>query len=91
MTDKREKWMLRLAAIGHGEDQESYWDESKRVATALERALGHEVTVLEAFVFWEWRSNDYCAGWLMLPKDDEELYADVKKYADELMEDDDGD
>jgi hypothetical protein len=34
----------------------------------------------DAFVLWGQYSDDYCAGWLILPDNDEEIFNCIKRY-----------
>lgn len=57
----------------------------RRVQCSLQRVTEHSVTLLEAAIFWEWRSNDYDAGFLALPTDDGALDEQVGRYVEKLV------
>ena len=55
---------------------------------------GFHCTRAEAERLWDLHSDDYCAGWLFLPDDEETLWSFVKHYvedADEIQEETSGD
>ena len=86
---KKQFWMMSLINAMMGRADKEYLEDCKRLVPILERLLGHSVSLIEAYAFWQWRSNDWDAGWLILPKNDNELADVVKEYVDRLMEDDD--
>jgi hypothetical protein len=61
---------------------EAYWyEDSQRIQTLLQEH-GYDLTLSECCDLWEKRSNEYDAGWLILPKEKDDLLKDLLKYSE---------
>lgn len=58
-----------------------YYDECKHIQQAF-RNKGYDISLDEALSYWSDRSEVYCASWLGLHEDLEEVYKDIIDYTD---------
>lgn len=56
----------------HLKEPPRYLDDCQRIQKIL-LAKGYEVSLHECEDMWESHSESYCAGWLILPDDDNEI------------------
>ena len=52
-------------------------EDARLLAPALSRVAGRQVGPDEAAWFWAWRSEEVCAGWLLLSDD---IEAEARPY-----------
>ncbi|UDM70675.1 hypothetical protein [Vagococcus fluvialis] len=57
-----------------------YPEDIERIIDLSESKLGLKISVSEADSIWATYSDDYAAGWLILPSKDTELLEIIKKY-----------
>ena len=60
----------------------SYPEDVKRIGKILFEK-GYWGTPDECQTLWEMYSDDLCAGWLILPEDDELVYKSIRPYIDD--------
>jgi len=53
---------------------DDYPEDCVRIKRLAEK-MGLNITLEKASDIWSDHSNDYCAGWMILPKNDEEIKA----------------
>ena len=56
-----------------------YPEACKRIQRVA-KEHGEKITLTEAQLIWEDYSDFYCAGWLMLPESDSELWFTIEDY-----------
>lgn len=65
-------------------DYHSYQKEDIQRIVSVCARKGYELSEQDAMLAWEKYSEDhYCAGWLILPKEDEQLFNDIMKVMEE--------
>ena len=60
-------------------DAYAYKEDCKRIKKVF-ADKGYDITVDQAENLWSKYSDSMCAGWLFLPKDDEEIFLNVNAY-----------
>lgn len=58
-----------------------YWAEDVRRIVEVMKKRDIEITPKEAEKIWDLYSDSYCAQWLGLPDDDEQLFYTIIEYA----------
>lgn len=58
-------------------------DDCRKIQNALANK-GYEATIEQACELWKWYSDDWCATWLIVTNDDEEIFESVRPYFDEV-------
>ena len=61
-------------------DYNRYPDDVKRIRQIVSDQLGVNLDLAETITLWEDVSESRCAGWLIVPKDDNELLEMIKDY-----------
>lgn len=53
-------------------------EDCRRIVNLLE-SIGYIVTMEEAHRLWSMHSDDYCAGWLSMSEEDEDVLRELNK------------
>lgn len=65
------------------EDESIYRPDDVRRISEILNARGYFADDIDIQKAWTDFSDNYCAGWLILPDDDEEVYIKVSEYLEE--------
>lgn len=70
-------------------DVYQFFEYPKDIKRIVEICEKHDIQITpdEAEELWNWYSDDYCAQWLCLPSDDEDLFEIIIKYAKKIWGD----
>jgi hypothetical protein len=82
LSDEIESAIRILKEYGLDEDNEVdiyYLEDCKRIKEIF-KERGEYITLQQAEKMWQHFSNLMCAGWMMLPEDDDEVYLAAKRY-----------
>lgn len=71
--------MIELHYYNNDPYKDYYYDDIRRILRVL-HSKGYTATVDDIVRAWEAHSEDYCAGWLVLPDNDDEIYTNIMRY-----------
>jgi len=56
-----------------------YPSDCKRIQNILEKN-GYRASLEDCEKLWDKHSDSMCAGWIILPDDDEDVYSNIRMY-----------
>ena len=56
-----------------------YQSDCKRIQNILEKN-GYRASLEDCEKLWDKYSDSMCAGWIILPDDDEDVYSNIRMY-----------